>query len=216
MKKVILVALILKTLFFVLCSFANENRGVYRNRAANELRFEDFIIDYVSIRYPYQKFKEFIYVGVERQKLFVFQENKVVKTYEISTSKYGAGSKSGSEQTPIGLHCVKSKHGHDVPVGGVFQSKKFTGKIVPIETAPIGTGRDEITTRVISLAGMEPGVNKGGVLDSYERNIYIHGTAEEGLIGKPASHGCIRMRNLEVIELFDIVKEGMPVLILNN
>jgi hypothetical protein len=189
----------------------HNDESKFHNRA-----FEDFIIDYLSIKYPHQQFKEFIYVGVERQKLFFFKENKVIKSYDISTSKYGAGTQHGSEQTPVGLHCVKSLHGHNVPVGGVFLSKKFTGKIVPIETSPSSTGRDDITTRVISLAGMESGINKGGAIDSYDRHIYIHGTAEEGLIGQPASHGCIRMRNLDVIDLFDMVYEGLPVLILNN
>jgi lipoprotein-anchoring transpeptidase ErfK/SrfK len=185
-------------------------------RFFSEWAFEKFILDYVQIKYPQKQFKEFIYIGVERQKLFFFKENKVIKSFDVSTSKYGAGTKAGSEQTPIGLHIIKSMHGHNVPVGGVFLSKKFTGKIVPIESSPIPTGKDDITTRVLSLAGVEPGVNKGGALDSYERHIYIHGTAEEGLIGQPASHGCIRMRNHDIIDLFDLVYEGLPVLILNN
>jgi hypothetical protein len=216
MRKGLAIGLVLYSIYVILCGFSKSNLSAIRIRTLNEVTFENFILDYLAIRYPQQKFKEFIYVGVERQKLFFFQDNKVIKSFEISTSKYGAGTKSGSEQTPVGLHCIKSKHGHGVPIGGVFQSKKFTGKIVPIENTPIGSNKDEITTRVISLTGLEPGLNKGGSLDSYERNIYIHGTVEEGLIGQPASHGCIRMRNIEIVELFEMVYEGMPVLILNN
>ena len=81
---------------------------------------------------------------------------------------------------------------------------------------PIETGEDAITTRVLTLEGLENGINKGGELDSYGRHIYIHGTAEEGLIGQPASHGCVRMRNEDVIDLFNRVDKGLKVIILNN
>jgi len=177
---------------------------------------ENFITDYVTIRYPNTTFKEFLYVGVERQKMFLFKDNKIIKSYDVSTSKYGAGTVAGSEQTPIGLHYIKSKHGDNVPIGGVIMSKKYTGRVTEIRTDSIASNKDEITTRVLALAGLEEGVNKGNPNDSYNRNIYIHGTAEEGLIGKPASHGCIRMRNTDIIELYSIVNEGIHVLILNN
>jgi lipoprotein-anchoring transpeptidase ErfK/SrfK len=177
---------------------------------------ENFIMDYVSIKYPNYQFSEFLYVGVERQKLFHFKGNKIINTFDISTSIYGAGSIAGSEQTPIGLHYIKSKHGHNVPLGGILQYKKYTGRIAQIESKPECTGRDEITTRVMALAGLEDGINKGDPNDSFNRNIYIHGTAEEGLIGTPASHGCIRMRNEDVVNLFNSVDVGIHVLILNN
>ncbi len=192
----------------------NEQYASLKNEGINSL--ENFIVDYLSIKYPSSTFKEFLYVGVERQQMFLFKESKIVKTYDISSSKYGAGTIYGSEQTPIGLHYVKSKHGENVPLGGVIISKKYIGRITQISNDSIDSNKDEITTRVLALAGLEEGINKGNPNDSYNRNIYIHGTAEEGLIGKPASHGCIRMRNTDIVELYSLVNEGIHVLILNN
>ncbi len=176
----------------------------------------DFIIDYISIKYPALELENFIYVGVERQKLFLFINGQVERVYDVSTSKNGAGTKSGSEQTPIGLHVIEGKYGEGLPKGGVLRGRKFTGRIAEIQTEPISSGSDDITSRVITIKGLEEGINKGGMNDSYKRKIYIHGTAEEGFIGTPASHGCVRMRNDDVIELFDIVEEGTNLIILNN
>lgn len=176
----------------------------------------DFIHDYISIKYPEVQLDTFIYVGVERQEMYLFMNGVVEKVYDVSTSKHGAGSKYGSNCTPVGLHCVKGKYGNDVPKGGVLVGRKYTGRVAEIEHEPIETGKDEITSRVITLSGMEDGINRGGQIDTYKRKIYIHGTAEEGLIGKPASHGCIRMRNDDVIELFSLVSEGLPIIILDN
>lgn len=176
----------------------------------------DFLIDYLSIKYPNHNFEDFIYVGVKRQKMYVFKDGKLVKTYCVSTSKNGAGSESGSEMTPVGLHKINGKYGQNVPKGGILIGKKFYGKMAKINTKPTSSGSDDITSRVLTLDGLENGVNKGGDNDSYERHIYIHGTAEEGLIGQPASHGCVRMTNDDVIELFEIVQNGMYVIILNN
>lgn len=176
----------------------------------------EFIHDYISIKYPEVKLDTFIYVGVERQEMYVFFDGMAEKVYMVSTSKHGAGSKYGSNCTPVGLHCVKGKYGEDVPKGGIMVGKKFTGKVAHIEHGDMETGKDEITSRVITLEGLEEGINKGGSIDTYKRQIYIHGTAEEGLIGKPASHGCIRMRNDDVIELFSLVNEGVPIVILDN
>lgn len=176
----------------------------------------DFLIDYVSIKYPGYNLENFIYVGVKRQKMYVIQNGELVKTYCVSTSKNGAGSESGSEMTPVGLHRIHGKFGKDVPKGGIMVSRKFYGNIATIDTSKVSNGNDEITSRVLTLEGLEDGVNRGGENDSYERNIYIHGTAEEGLIGQPASHGCVRMTNDDVIELFELVDAGMYVIILNN
>lgn len=176
----------------------------------------DFLIDYLSIKYPSYNFQDFIYVGVKRQKMYVFKEGRLVKTYYVSTSKNGAGSESGSEMTPVGLHKINGKFGQDVPKGGILIGKKFYGKIAKINNKPVSSENDDITSRVLTLDGLEKGVNKGGDNDSFERHIYIHGTAEEGLIGQPVSHGCVRMTNDDVIELFEIVQNGMYVIILNN
>lgn len=176
----------------------------------------DFLKDYLSIKYPAVDLDTFVYVGVKRQKMFLFMNGEVQKVYDVSTSKNGAGTKAGSEQTPIGLHVIEGKYGEGLPKGGVLRGKKFTGEIATIQTEPMSTGADDITSRVITIKGLEAGINKGGALDSYKRLIYIHGTAEEGFIGQPASHGCVRMRNDDVIELFDLIDEGVSLLILNN
>ncbi|MBK8580821.1 MAG: L,D-transpeptidase [Flavobacteriales bacterium] len=99
-----------------------------------------------------------------------------------------------------------------VPPFGVFESRQFTGK-----TAIDSTGKDDlITSRILWLGGMEPGVNEGGTVDSMQRGIYIHGTGDEASLGRPSSHGCIRMRNSDVIQLFDEVPTGALVVILDN
>ena len=175
-----------------------------------------FILDYVELKYNQANLSNLIYIGVKRQKLYLISKGELQRVYDISTSKYGPGSQKGSEKTPIGLHRIKRKYGANVPFGGILVSRQYTGSIADINNSPTSTNRDDITSRILRLEGLESGINKGENIDSYQRNIYIHGTAEEGLIGKPVSHGCIRMRNRDVIELFDQVSEGVKVIILNN
>lgn len=172
--------------------------------------------DYMEIRYHKFNVNEFIYVGAKRQMLYFIRDTTIVCKYKISTSKYGIGSELNSNKTPTGLHKIESKIGHDVPLNGIILGKKFTGKIAEIINEPKSGLTDDVTTRAIRLEGIEKGLNQGGRKDSYLRDIYIHGTPEEGLIGQPASHGCIRMKNIEVINLFNEVQKGTYVLILNN
>ena len=174
------------------------------------------LIDYLNIKYPSKKFNNFIYVGVKRQQLFLIKEKKIIKSYLISTSKFGAGVIKNSNMTPVGLHKIHNKYGDNVPLGGIFKSKKYTGKIAKIISKPIISGIDIICTRIITIKGLEEGLNLGSNNDSYERNIYIHGTNEEGLIGQPASHGCIRMKNKDIIELFELIEKNSLLVILNN
>ena len=174
----------------------------------------DFLTEYLNLRYPHQVFKKFIYVSIKYQKLYLIQNKKVVKKYPISTSAYGIGNKLNSNQTPLGLHTIKRKIGDKVPLGGLFYSREYCGRVSPIYREKISSPTDDVTSRIMWLHGEEPGVNKGRDIDSYKRFIYIHGTSEEGYIGEPASHGCIRMKNNDVIELFDIVEENVPVIIL--
>jgi len=117
--------------------------------------------------------------------------------------KYGTGNRWGSNKTPLGLHRIVSKIGRNASKGTIFRRRRNTGKIA--------RGRREgdlITTRILRLAGLEKGRNKGKGKDSFQRCIYIHGTSEDNLVGKPVSHGCIRMKNRDIIELFDLVKRG--------
>ena len=113
----------------------------------------------------------------------------------------------------MGEHIVAEKIGEDLPLGAVLKGRKWTKEVVvPIKDV-IDIPEDVITSRILWLDGVEQGINKGGDVDSKKRFIYIHGTAEEGLIGKPASLGCIRMKNKDVIKLFNRVKENTKVLI---
>ena len=134
-------------------------------------------------------------------------------SYPISTSKYGEGSKENSFKTPLGNHIIKEKIGENAPINTIFISRINTKNIASIENKPKNTENDYVTSRIMWLEGEENGVNKGPGIDSYERYIYIHGTHEEGLIGVKASHGCIRMFNVDVIDLYDRIYNGTKVII---
>ncbi len=146
----------------------------------------------------------FILVSVPEQRLTLWDENKVVKQYKISTSKFGLSTRAGSYATPLGWHSIVAKIGDGVPHGGVFKNRKWTGEILPIN-AP---GRDPIVTRIMWLTG-EEWQNS----NSFDRKIYIHGTPEEATLGRPTSYGCVRMASRDVIDLYDRVSTGTPVLI---
>lgn len=147
-----------------------------------------------------------ITVRISQQKLYFLSGGKPIKTYLISTSKYGVGNKDGSNKTPLGLHHIAGKFGRNARLGTIFKRRRDTGKI-----AKRGTDGDLITTRILRLEGLQKGINKGEGIDSFQRCIYIHGTPEEHLIGKPASHGCIRMKNSDIINLFGLIKRGVTV-----
>lgn len=150
----------------------------------------------------------FVRVDISDQSLELIVDGRVEKTWPVSTSKYGIGNRAGSNKTPLGRHIISRKFGDDAPFGMIFKARKSTGQIAPIHADSVDVPEDFITTRILRLKGLEPGVNQGRGIDSYDRFIYIHGTPEEGLIGRPASHGCIRMKNEDVIELFDMASEG--------
>ena len=152
--------------------------------------------------------KLFIRVVIAEQTLYLLENDAVIKRYDISASAYGVGNKAGSNKTPLGMHKVVSKFGKNAELNTIFKSRKNTGRIAEINYDKQKTPGDLITSRILWLAGLEEGVNKGSGIDSYLRHIYIHGTPDEGLIGSPASHGCIRMRNSDVVELFDLVPVG--------
>ena len=144
-----------------------------------------------------------IKINIPKQELYFSQNNEKILTFPVSTSKYGVGNKEGSFKTPPGIHRISEKIGDRVEPCTIFKKKKNTGKIAVINNT--NNSKDLITTRIIILEGIEPGINKGKGIDSKVRNIWIHGTQEEKSIGKPASHGCIRMKNNDIIELFDLV-----------
>lgn len=174
-----------------------------------------FLDDYLTNRYPNESFDQFLLVSVKSQKMFIYKGGKVLKSYPVSTALNGVGNINNSNCTPLGLHKISYKIGASFPKNGIIEGNSFTGEIAKIKEETVPNKSDIITSRAIRLAGMEPGINKGGNVDSYNRHIFIHGTDEEGCIGKPASHGCIRMKNDDVIDLYGRVKMGLKVLILN-
>ena len=152
-------------------------------------------------------------VDISEQRLYLVQNKQVLKSYPISSSKFGEGSIENSFKTPLGMHQIKEKIGEDVEENTIFISRVDTQKKANIIKDTFDSDNDFVTSRILWLDGMEEGKNKGQGIDSYDRYIYIHGTQEEGLIGTKASHGCIRMFNNDVIELFKQVQEGTNVLI---
>ena len=174
-----------------------------QNRIIKEV--EDYIL---------RDFNEMIFVSIKNQKLYHIKNNKIINNFSISSSKYGTGNKNGSNKTPLGLHIIKEKHGKDVPINGKMVGRIFYNQIAAIYKDATESKTDDITSRILWLEGIEKGKNKGEGIDSYSRYIYIHGTSEEGKLGTPASHGCIRMKNKDVIDLYNKVEVGTLVLIL--
>lgn len=142
-------------------------------------------------------------------------ENHVVKRYRISSAKNGVGQQNGSFCTPLGRHLIRAKIGADQPVNTVFVRRRPTGEIYTAELAENFPRRDWILTRILWLSGCEPGFNRLGKVDTMRRYIYIHGTPDSVEMGKPGSIGCIRMRNQDLLELFDLVEAGTEVDIRN-
>ncbi len=146
-------------------------------------------------------------VSVRDQKMLLVKDGKPVKAYPVSTSKFGLGSRAGTNRTPLGKLEVAKKVGGGAPTGAVFKSRKRTGQVI----RPNTPGRDSIVTRILWLRGKE----------SHNRNtmarcIYIHGTAAENKIGRPASYGCIRMKSSHVIDLYNRVGVGADVQIIRG
>ena len=145
-------------------------------------------------------------VSIPRQAMAIVKDGKVAQTYTISTSMYGTGSKDGSNRTPLGLHRIEDRFGDGQPAGRIFRQRVATDGICKPSEWSQADADDLVLSRIMRLRGMTPGLNAGAGIDSYSRCIYIHGTAQEHLLGKPASHGCVRMGNRDVVELFDRIK----------
>ena len=155
-----------------------------------------------------------IRINVTEQKLYLQDDQGgIVCEYPVSTSKYGTGSENGSEKTPLGLHRIHDKIGGSMPINMVLVGREPKGLLEDCINEGMELPEDVITSRILWLEGMEPGKNQGGYVDTYNRYIYIHGTSEEDKIGTPASIGCIRMRNQDVIDLYRMVEIGTEVLI---
>jgi len=150
-------------------------------------------------------------VSLSRQELELWRGGKPVRRYPVSTARNGPGERMGSGCTPRGWHHVRIKIGQGCPEGTVFEARRPTGEHYGPELARRHPGRDWILTRILWLTGDEPGFNRGGDCDTLRRFIYIHGTADEAHIGQPVSHGCIRMKNKDIEELFELVSNGTPI-----
>lgn len=133
--------------------------------------------------------------------------------YDVSTAARGVGERNGSLCTPRGYHVIRARIGHGAEPGTVFVGRRPTGEIYSPALARAHPGRDWILTRILWLCGTEPGRNRWGDVDTMRRYIYIHGTPDDTVLGRPGSHGCIRMANADIITLFDGVAAGTRVFI---
>ncbi|MDH5425169.1 MAG: L,D-transpeptidase [Gammaproteobacteria bacterium] len=148
-----------------------------------------------------------IKVNVSDQLLRLYDANEqLITEYPVSTSMYGVGNREGSFKTPLGYHQVCEKIGAGMPQDEVFIGRQAQGCLADLQARNIPLPDDVITARIIRLAGKQAGINMGDGIDSFARYIYIHGTADEENISKPVSHGCIRMRNQDIIQLYEKVE----------
>ncbi|MEW6591618.1 MAG: L,D-transpeptidase [Pseudomonadota bacterium] len=157
----------------------------------------------------------YIDVDLRLQQLYLWEPSAeadiLLRQYPVSTATNGPGEQSGSYCTPRGRHRIAEKIGAGAPMYAAFKARELTGEIWTPALDAENPGRDWILTRILWLEGMERGRNQGGPVDTHDRYIYIHGTHEEHKLGTPASHGCIRMRNADVIDLFNLVEVGTEV-----
>ncbi len=157
-----------------------------------------------------------IEINLAAQTLSTLLNNKVLKTYSISSALNGSGQCKGSEQTPLGLHYIRAHIGQGKPLDTVYVGRRATGEIYSQALAEQYPKRDWILTRILWLCGTQLGHNRLSNVDSMARYIYIHGTPDSEPMGVPKSHGCIRMRNQDIEALFNWAPKLCPVLIAEN
>lgn len=151
-------------------------------------------------------------VSISQQTLTVLNaQSEIIAQFSISTAANGAGCQKNSGCTPLGRHIVRAKIGEGAPLNAVFVGRRPTGEICTPELMQQFPERDWIMTRILWLSGTELGVNRLGDVDTMQRYIYIHGTPDSNAMGVIGSHGCIRMRNTDVVQLFDMVDVGVTV-----
>jgi L,D-transpeptidase YbiS len=203
-------------LYLLCASHAMASADTLRSAPHPKQGIVELLLEYLEVQYNSSFYQgDLLYVSVHRQSMFHVRDGHLVREYPISTAKNGLGGQRDSYRTPTGLHIIKEKIGEGVPMMGVFRDRTFTGEIATQESGS-DIDHDRITTRVMRMQGMEAGINRGGKYDSLDRCIYIHGTSNEAAIGRPVSRGCIRMLNRDIIELFDRIPVGTPIVILDN
>ena len=157
-----------------------------------------------------------IIVSIAEQRLQLRENGKITMDVMVATAKNGPGEQSGSECTPRGKHIIRAKIGANCPINSVFVGRRPTGEIFSQQLMQKYPKRDWILSRIMWLSGLEVGMNRLGDVDSMRRYIYIHGTPDTEIVGYPNSHGCVRMKNVDVIQLFDKIRVGTSVLILEQ
>ena len=170
-----------------------------------------YLVIFISLISPYISANYSINISISEQRLYLYKNEEMIRSYPVSSSAYGEGQIENSLKTPLGMHEVKTKIGTNVKKYHFFVSREHIPQKVNIIHRDIDSEDDYITSRILWLSGLREGFNKGTNVDSYKRFIYIHGTHEEGLIGKKASHGCIRMLNHDVLELYKLIPEETTV-----
>lgn len=152
-------------------------------------------------------------VNIDKQNLSVYKQDFLLMQYPVSTAKNGPGEERHSGKTPRGLHIIRAKIGSNCPINTVFRGRRPTGEIYSPDLGHQYPERDWILTRIMWLSGLERDKNRLGNVDSMQRYIYIHGTPDENPLGVPASKGCIRMRNQDIVDLFEMTPLGAQILI---
>ena len=154
-----------------------------------------------------------IHIKVSLQCLILQLGDNREKRYPISTAIVGLGEINGSGKTPRGWHSIRAKIGAELPKAAVLSGRRWTGEIYTAELGRVHPTRDWILSRILWLSGLQAGLNRGGSVDTFSRYIYIHGCPDDTCFDQPGSHGCIRMYNQDVIELFELVDQSVPVFI---
>ena len=154
-----------------------------------------------------------IRVFVGEQRLELYNDDDLLLATSISTAKKGVGEINGSEKTPRGWHTIRAKIGNHLPLNTVFVGRRPTGEIYSPGLRTQHPQRDWILTRILWMSGLEPGFNRLGNVDTMRRYIYIHGCPDDDVLGVPGSHGCIKMRNTEIVRLFNLIDVGTRVYI---
>ncbi len=167
----------------------------------------DNTVPLVQKKFSSQITSPWLLVDSTSQQLYLIN-NGLFKTYTVSTSKYGLGCQQDSLKTPVGAHQIAQKIGGTNQLNEIFVARVGTGKLAEIIYEKSCSNQDLILTRILWLQGLEQGKNCGEGIDSFQRYIYIHGTQEEGLLGTPASHGCVRISNSDIVDLYAKVSVG--------
>lgn len=154
---------------------------------------------------------DYLHVSIAEQRLYAFAQQQLVRCYTISTALNGPGELNGSGCTPRGMHYIRAKIGADLPLGAVLRGRRWTGEVWSPSLQEAFPERDWILSRILWLSGCELKRNRLGDCDTFRRYIYMHGTADEHLLGQAYSHGCIRMHNTDIIELYNDLADACPV-----